>query len=294
MSGRVDPAAAEALPASRGPGFFRRLCRSRGAALSLLCIATMVLLAVFAPLVAGFDPLEGGADALLPPLSPGHWLGTDDLGRDIWAQVVHGARVSLTVGIVTAIAAVTIGTLVGALAGYYGGWPDIVLMRVSEFFQTLPRFVLALIVIALFGAGLLKVIAVIALLSWPQTARLVRASVASLRQQPFVDAARVGGMGDRALMLREILPNVAAPIIVTGSLDVAGAILLEAGLGFFGLGDPNYVSWGGMLNDAQQYLRVAWWMSLFPGLAIAVTVLSFNVLGDALNDALNPRNRSAA
>jgi peptide/nickel transport system permease protein len=229
----------------------------------------------------------------MPPLSPDHWLGTDDLGRDVWAQTVYGSRVSLMVGIVTAIVAVAIGTLVGGLAGYYGGWVDTVLMRVAEFFQTLPRFVLALIVIALFGAGIGKMILVIAILSWPQTARLVRASFASLRQQPFVDAARVGGMGDWSLMLREILPNVAAPIIVTGSLDVAAAILLEAGLGFFGLGDPNHISWGGMLNDAQQYLRMAWWMSLFPGLAIALTVLSFNVLGDALNDALNPRTRSA-
>ena len=290
MSAPLNPQA-EAIATSRGPGFLRRLCRSRTAMLALGFIGLVILLAALAPFVAGHDPMVGGDDAMLPPLSPGHWLGTDDLGRDVWAQTVYGARVSLMVGLVTALFAVSIGVVVGGLAGYYGGWADTVLMRVSEFFQTLPRFVLALIVIALFGSGLWKVIFVIAILSWPQTARLVRASVSSLRQQPFVDAARVGGMGDRALLLREILPNVAAPIIVTGSLDVAAAILLEAGLGFFGLGDPNHISWGSMLNEAQQYLRIAWWMSLFPGLAIALTVLSFNVLGDALNDALNPRSR---
>jgi peptide/nickel transport system permease protein len=152
-------------------------------------------------------------------------------------------------------------------------------------FQTLPRFVLALVVIALFGPGLVKVIFVIGALAWPQTARVVRASVATLRATPFVDAARVGGMPGAAIVLLEILPNVAAPVIVLAALDVATAILLEAGLGFFGLGDPNLVSWGAMLNEAQQYLRSAWWMAVFPGVAIALTVLAFNRLGDALNAA---------
>jgi peptide/nickel transport system permease protein len=184
---------------------------------------------------------------------------------------------------------VVFGVFVGALAGYFGGWLDTLLMRIAEFFQTLPRFVVALIVIALFGTSVPKMILVIAALSWPQLARVVRASVAALAQAQFVDAARVAGMGHGAIIVREILPNVAAPIVVLGSLDIAMAILIEASLSFFGLGDPNHVSWGAMLNDAQQYLRSAWWMSAFAGLAIALTVLSFNVLGDALNDALNPR-----
>lgn len=273
----------------RAAGFRRRLLRRPATWFAIVCLLLILALAIAAPWVTHTDPLDGGMDALLPPLSPGHWLGTDDLGRDIWTRVVFGTRISLLVGVASAALAVAIGVLVGALAGYFGGWLDTALMRVAEFFQTLPRFVLALIVIALFGASVTKMILVIAVLSWPQLARVVRATVASLNQSQFVDAARVAGMGSGAIIAREILPNVAAPIIVIGSLDIAAAILIEASLSFFGLGDPNQVSWGAMLNDAQQYLRSAWWMSAFPGLGIALTVLSFNLLGDALNDALNPR-----
>jgi peptide/nickel transport system permease protein len=274
---------------SRGARLRRRLLQRGSTRVALGLLIVMVLAALLAPWVATHDPFSGSNDALLPPLSPGHWLGTDDLGRDIWSRVVHGTRVSLLVGIASSALAVTLGVTVGAVAGYFGGWIDVVLMRIAEFFQTLPRFVLALIVIALFGASTTKLIVVIGLLAWPQMARVVRATVASLQQAPFVDAARVAGMPDRTIIAKEILPNVAAPIIVLGSLDIASAILIEASLSFFGLGDPNAISWGGMLNDAQQFLRSAWWMSAFPGLAIAMTVLAFNLLGDALNDALNPR-----
>lgn len=274
--------------------FWYRYSRSPQAVVAAAFVAVVLALAVAAPLVAGADPLSGSPNALKPPFSPGAPLGTDHLGRDIWAQLVYGARVSLTVGGLAAASAVAIGVVVGALAGFFGGVVDATLMRVAEFFQTLPRFILALIIVALFGAGLAKLIVVIAILSWPQTARVVRASFLSLREAPFVDAARVGGMGSGAIIVYEVLPNVLAPIVVTGSLDVAAAILLEAGLGFFGLGDPNLVSWGGMLNQAQQYLRQAWWMSLFPGLAISLVVLAFNIIGDGLNDALNPRLREAS
>ncbi|MBP6852746.1 MAG: ABC transporter permease [Rhodoferax sp.] len=282
---RVEPAP----PAYVKPGFRRLLLQRLGTRIALGWLLLVLVLAFAAPPVTGYDPLSGGDNALQPPLTAGHWLGTDDLGRDIWTRVVYGTRVSLTVGIVSAFFAVLIGVIAGAIAGYYGGWADALLMRIAEFFQTLPRFVVALIVIAVFGASLAKMILVIALLSWPQLARVVRATVATLRQSQFVDAARVAGMGHGAIILREILPNVAAPIIVLGSLDIASAILIEASLSFFGLGEPNLVSWGGMLNDAQQYLRSAWWMSAFAGLAIALTVWAFNLLGDALNDALNPR-----
>ncbi len=253
-------------------------------------VLAVLLLALLAPLIS-HDPFDGGNDALLPPFTPGHVLGTDDLGRDTWAQLAHGARVSMLVGVVSAAIGVVIGLAVGATAGYAGGLVDGGLMRVGEFFQSLPRFVLALIVVALFGPGLERVILVIAILSWPQTARVVRSLVASLRHAPYVEAARIGGMSAFSTILVEILPNVMGPVIVLGSLDVATAILLEAGLGFFGLGDPDRISWGTMLNGAQQYLRTAWWMAAFPGVAIAITVLGFNMLGDALNQALDPRGR---
>ena len=270
-------------------GFWRRLLVRPTTVAALVFVLVLLATAVFAPWVAGSDPLSGGENALVAPLAPGHWLGTDNLGRDVWARTVYGSRVSLIVGVAAALLAVAAGVVIGALAGYFGGWLDNLLMRVAEFFQTLPRFVVALIVIALYGTSVFKMVLVIAALSWPQLSRVVRAGVATLRRSQFVEAARVAGMGDGAIIVREILPNVAAPIIVLSSLDIAMAILIEASLSFFGLGDPNQVSWGTMLNEAQQYLRDAWWMSVFPGLAIALTVLAFNVVGDALNDALNPR-----
>lgn len=269
------------------------LRRMRRAWPAMAFVVLLVFLALTAPLLGLADPDAGSMDSLLPPLTPGHFLGTDHLGRDVLAQLVYGTRVSLAVGILAALSALVIGVAVGAIAGYAGGWVDTALMRVSEFFQTLPRFVLALIIVALFGAGLVKLILVLAILAWPQTARVVRASVMTLKHAPFVDAAGVGGMPGWAIVIREILPNALAPIIVVTSLDVASAILLEASLSFFGLGDPNLPSWGGMLQQAQEYLRQAWWMSLFPGLAIALTVLAFNVIGDSLNDALNPKLRDA-
>ncbi|SED50726.1 peptide/nickel transport system permease protein [Rhizobiales bacterium GAS188] len=275
-------------PPSRRTEFLRRLS---GARLPALFVVLVAATAIAAPLLTSYAPDAGGPDALQPPLSPGHWLGTDNIGRDLWAELAYGARVSLSVGILAALSALAIGVVVGAAAGYAGGALDAFLMRLSEFFQTLPRFVLALIIVALFGAGIGKVILVLAILSWPQTARVVRASVMSLKTAPFIDAARVGGMPPTAIVLREILPNALAPIVVVTSLDVATAILLEASLSFFGLGDPNLPSWGAMLNVAQDYLRQAWWMSLFPGAAIALTVLAFNRIGDCLNDALNPKLR---
>lgn len=255
-------------------------------------LIALVLAAVFAPAVANFDPYSGSADSLLPPFTQGHWFGTDDLGRDIWAETVFGARVSLIVGVSAALLGAIVGVAMGALAGWHRGAVDATLMRLTEFFQILPRFVLAMIVIALFGPGIGKVILVITVLAWPQTARVVRASVATLRRAPFVEAARIGGMPGSRVLMQEVVPNVLAPVIVLAAMDVAAAILLEAGLGFFGLGDPNLVSWGAMLNEAQQYLRSAWWMAVFPGAAIALTVLAFNRLADVLNAGLDPRGRS--
>lgn len=268
-----------------------RFARSSGALPALAFIVLMVLVAVFAPLLQTADPFAGGPDAMLPPGTDGHLLGTDNLGRDLWSQLVNGARVSLLVGFTAAFAATVVGTVIGAAAGYFGGWIDAVLMRITEFFQTLPRLVVALIVVALLGASLTNLVAVISLLAWPQTARVVRSGVRSYRSAAFVEAAKVGGMGPVAILVREVLPNVVPSIIVVASLDVAEAILTEASLSFFGLGDPNLVSWGGMLHQAQQFLTQSWWMALFPGLAIALVVLALNIVGDGLNDALNPQSK---
>lgn len=272
---------------------FDALARNRRAMIALAAIALFAFAAVFSPILAPRDPQIGGSNSLQPPGAAG-LMGTDHLGRDVFSQVLYGARVSLAVGLLSALSAGLIGTAVGSLSGFLGGWVDAALMRFSEFFQTLPRFVLALIIVALFGSGLANLIIVIAVLSWPQTARVARAQTQTLRETTFVEAARLSGLKPAELIVREILPNALPPIVVIVTLDIAGAILLEAGLGFFGLGDPNLVSWGGMLNQAQPYLRQAWWTPVFAGLAISAVVFAFNVLGDGLNDALNPRLRDSA
>jgi peptide/nickel transport system permease protein len=184
-----------------------------------------------------------------------------------------------------------IGIIVGASAGFYGAWLDGLLMRLTELFQIMPRLFLAMLIIAVFGTGIERIVLVIGILGWPAMARLVRAGVLSLKEQQFAEAARAIGVGNARLCFREILPNALPPAIVVGSLDVAQAILMEAGLSFFGLGDRNLVSWGTMLFNAQTFLRHGWWLTLFPGLAIFVTVIAFNLVGDGINDALNPKLR---
>ncbi len=281
--------ATEIPPAAGGREFWRRFRRSRAGVIGLSLVVLLVVVALAAPLLAPRDPQTTSMVTLNPPGTPGHPLGTDNLGRDILSGVLWGSRVSLTVGVCAAATAVLLGVFIGSLAGFYGGWADAVLGRITELFQVIPRFVLALLVVALFGSGLWKLIAVIGILSWPQAARVVRGQVMALRGAAYVDAARVLGLRNARIIFSEILPNVLAPVVVIGSLDVAGAILLEASLGFFGLGDPNLVSWGMMLNNAQAHLREAWWMSVFPGLGISLAVLGFNLMGDGLNDAANPR-----
>ena len=271
-----------------------QLLRQRRATIGLAMVAILATVALFAPALAPYDPFSTSRNAFAAPGSPGHLLGTDHLGRDVLSGIIYGSRVSLIVGLAAAFTATVIGILIGAVSGYFGGLTDTVLMRITELFQIIPRFVLALIVVAFFGSGLVNLILVIGILSWPQTARLVRSQFLRHRTLPYVDAARVLGMHPVRIIFREILPNTVAPIIVVASLDIAQAILLEASLGFFGLGDPNLRSWGGMLNTAQGYVQRAWWMSVFPGIAISLAVLGFNLFGDGLNDATDPRLRSGS
>jgi peptide/nickel transport system permease protein len=218
-------------------------------------------------------------------------MGTDDLGRDILSGVLWGARVSIAVGLLAALTSTVIGVVIGAAAGFYGRTLDDVLMRVTEFFLVIPRFFLVLVMVALFGNSVWHVILVIGILSWPVTARLVRVEFLSLREKEFVEGSRAVGASDPRIILRHILPNAFPPIVVSGSLQIARAILMEAGLSFLGLGDPNQASWGVMLYNAQRFLRQAWWTAAFPGLAIFFIVMGFNLVGDGLNDALNPRQK---
>jgi peptide/nickel transport system permease protein len=218
-------------------------------------------------------------------------MGSDDLGRDLLCGVIHGARTSVVVSLgVTAIAAL-IGIVVGAVAGYGPGGVDDVLMRGTESVQVVPRFFLAVVVIALFGPGLDRVVAVLGLSSWPAIARVVRAETLSLARREFVDAARALGASAPRILMRQVLPNALPAALVVVSLNAASVILLEAGLGFIGLGDPRAVSLGYLANNAQRFLRVAWWMAVFPGAAIALAILGLNLLGDALADLGNPRRR---
>ena len=226
-----------------------------------------------------------------PPGEGGFLLGSDSLGRDVAAGIAHGAKTSLLIGLLATIVAVGFGTIMGGLAGYYGGRIDNLLMRTTEMFQTIPSFVFAILLVAIMKPSIESIVIAIAVVSWPAVARLVRGEFLSLKNREFVQACHTVGMGDAQIMLREILPNCLSPIIVIGSLMVATAILIESGLAFLGLGDPNIMSWGFQIGAGRTLLRSAWWVCTFPGIAILITVLAINLVGEGLNDALNPRLR---
>ena len=270
--------------------FWKKYQRNRAAVFGLYVVLVFLVMAVLSSWLAPFQPLSIGKDSFRPPDST-YLLGTDDLGRDLLSGVLWGARVSLLVGLLSAFTSTLIGVIVGSASGYYGGWADDLLMRLTEFFLVIPRFFLALIIVALFGSSIWNIIFVIGILSWPVTARLVRAEFLSLRGKEFVEAVRAIGAPDRRIILRHMLPNAGPPIVISGSLQIARAILMEAGLSFLGLGDPNQMSWGMMLYNAQRFLRHAWWTATFPGLAIFFIVMGFNLVGDGLNDALNPKQK---
>lgn len=269
--------------------FFKRY-RKRTASVFGLCVTfSFIFVALLAPFLAPFGLMDLSA-AFQPPSSI-HLLGTDSLGQDVLTCVIYGARASLLVGIFAVLTSTIIGLIFGSISGFYGGRIDDILMRVTEVFQVLPRFFLAIIFVAFFGPSLWNIIIIIGILTWPTTARLLRAEFLALNKREFVDAARVMGMDDFRLISNEILPNAIAPIIVNASLEIASAILLEASLSFLGLGDPSMMSWGVMLHNSQEYFNRAWWMAVFPGTALFLTTLGLNLLGDGLNDALNPRLR---
>lgn len=254
-------------------------------------LAVFVLLALFADVLFPGDPLDMvGPPVLWPGQDAEFPLGTDSLGRDVLAGLVHGARASLLVGIAAAAIGLAIGMVVGALAGFFGGRVDALLMRVVELFQTTPTFLLVVVIVAI-GEPTVRVIALaIGLASWPTVARLVRAQFRSLRESDFVMAARSLGYSNLRIIVQEILPNALPPVIVAASVMIANAILTEAGLSFLNMRDPNLVSWGGMIGAGRDLLRTAWFLTALPGVAIALAVLSLNLVGDGLNEILNPRS----
>ncbi|MDD2178383.1 ABC transporter permease [Acidovorax sp. D2M1] len=270
--------------------FWRRYRRNRGAVFGLVVLLLVALLVAFGPLLAAHDPWDMVEQPFLQPGQiTGFALGTDTLGRDILSGIVMGARISLLIGVVSTLVSLLIGVTIGALAGYFGRWVDATLMRFTELFQAIPSFALAIVLVAIFEPSVKSIVVAISLVSWPPVARLVRGEFLTLRQRDFVAAAQLAGQSTPRIILTQILPNAASPIVVMASLMVATAILLESSLSFLGLGDPNQMSWGYMVGAARTVLRQAWWMAVFPGLAILLTVLALNLVGEGLNDGLNAR-----
>jgi peptide/nickel transport system permease protein len=271
--------------------FGRRFVRSRAGVVGAGILTIVVVMAAAAPLLFPGSSFRRVDRPFQPPFG-GHLLGTDVLGRDVAAGVAHGARTSLTIGLLATTAAVAVGTLMGGVAGYYGGRVDDLLMRTTEFFQTIPTFLFAILLVAILAPSVASIVFAIAVVSWPAVARLVRGEFLSMRNREFVQAGICLGMSDSRVIFRHILPNCLSPIIVTGSLIVATAILIESALSFLGLGDPNVMSWGFMIGAGRTFLRSAWWLCTIPGVAILLTVLAINLVGEGLNDALNPRLRN--
>jgi peptide/nickel transport system permease protein len=270
--------------------FLRRFARNKAAVAGIVILLVVIAMALAAPLIYVDSPwdmvtqpfLSPGADRAFP-------LGSDMMGRDLAAGIFHGARVSLVIGIVATMVALCLGIAIGAVAGYYGGWVDNLLMRLTELFQTIPAFIFAIVLVSIFQPSVTSIVLAIATVSWPPVARLTRGEFLALRSREFVQACITVGMGDLRIIALHILPNALAPIIVAGSLMVATAILTEAGLAFLGLGDPNVMSWGTIIGAGREVLRTAAYVTAIPGIAILLTVLALNLVGEGLNDALNPK-----
>jgi len=294
----IPAVAATAVAASTERGrstrrILRHLARGPLAVASLLTIALLLVAALFGPVLAPYpEDAEGAihADARLQPPSATHLFGTDELGRDVFSRVLIGARISLSVGVIVLVIGVTIGTILGAVSGFVGGRVGEAIMRCTDIMITIPELILALAITAVLGRSLGHTMLAIGLVRWPIYCRLVQAQVAGLAMEPFVEAAIAGGAGPARVLFRHVLPNCVSPVIVRASLDMGLAILTAAALGFLGLGAQEPIpEWGAMVSDARKSFPSAWWNATFPGLAIFMTVFSFNVLGDGLRDVLDPR-----
>lgn len=272
---------------------FKKALSNPLALAGFIIIVLIFLLSMFAPLIAPYDPNDINVKAILLSPSIQHWMGTDGLGRDVLSRMLHGGRISLLVGLVAVGISTAIGIILGAMAGFYRGWVDTLIMRMVDVMLSIPSFFLILAVIAFLTPSIINIMIVIGLTSWMGVTRLVRAEFLSLSEREFVTASRTLGAKDMRLIFRHLLPNSLTPIIVSAVLGVAGAVLLESGLSFLGLGvQAPQASWGNILTDGKEYIQFAWWLSLFPGLAILITVLGYNLLGEGLRDALDPRSNS--
>jgi peptide/nickel transport system permease protein len=269
----------------------RMFMRNPAAIAGMAILLVVVLVSIVGPWVYPADPFEMITAPMTPPFTEEAWLGSDQLGRDVLTGIIHGGRATLAVGAIAALLSVTIGVTLGAMAGYYGGRVDAVLMRVTEFFQVLPSLLFAMVVVTLFSPSLITVTLAIGSVSWPSTARLARAEFLKIRGLEFVRAERAIGARHARIIWKVIMPNALPPLVVSATLAIGAAILFEAGLSFLGLGDPNQMSWGLMIGSSRQYVLSAWWPVLFPGAAIFITVLAVSLIGDGLNDALNPKLR---
>lgn len=270
--------------------FWPRLKRNNFALAGGSVVLALFIISLLAPLIAPYDPSAINAWQVLSPPSWQHWFGTDDLGRDVFSRVLFGARISLKVGFVAVGIAVVIGTVVGLLSGYYSGLVDAALMRLVDIMLCFPAFFLILAVITFLRPDIWYIMAIIGLTGWMGVARLVRAETLSIREMDYITAARCIGCSNSRIMFRHILPNAVSPVLVSATLGIAGAILTESALSFLGIGvQPPTPSWGNILTSGKDYIEFAWWLSLFPGLAILVTVLAYNLLGEGIRDALDPR-----
>lgn len=251
-----------------------------------------IIVAVFAPLIATHNPADTNLQTIFLPPSAEHYFGTDEIGRDVFSRVVYGTRVSLFVGFIAVGISLIIGVILGLASGYYGGIIDSIIMRFTDIMLSFPTFFLILAVIAFLKPSLVNVMVVIGLTGWMGVARLVRAEVMSVKNREYITAAILQGLSHKRIMFKHILPNVLSPVFVTATLSIAGAILLESSLSFLGLGvQPPTASWGNILTDGQNNIITAWWLSLFPGLAIVFTALGYNLLGEGLRDVLDPKNK---
>ena len=300
MSGTIawlrDPNPSSRWQAKLGQSYlgWLRLKRNPLAMAGLFIVGVLLLMAAFAPLIAPYDPItQSLPNRLLPPLTPGHWMGTDDFGRDIWTRIVYGSRTTLYIVVLVVLTAPVFGLLIGTVAGYFGGWTDTILMRITDIFLAFPKLILALALVAVLGPGMENAVMAIALTSWPPYARVARAETLTVRNSDYIAAVRLQGAGAARVIWGHVMPMCLPSVIIRVTLDMAGVILTAAGLGFLGLGvQPPLPEWGTMISAGRKFLFEQWWVATMPGLAIFIVSLGFNLLGDGLRDVLDPKSAS--